>query len=382
MQWVLCGPTGEPLPGAHVSRGRRLVGVRNDAREARLTLSLEDIACIKVFEALNTGIPQLRVYRDNGDLEFSGLWTPMSGASEAGQETYVNMVFRDAFTMLRHRLTAATVTYTATDAGLIAKALIDYTNTTHGDTTIATDTSWVQLSKTRDRAYEHKTIGEAIVELTEVLDGFDWYPVYLDPRVSAGKTMEFHVAATLGADQPAARFEYGEGTLANCVGYGFTTSLPINRARALGADNAGTPFVSEKADATSEATYRTYMQTVSASDVAETATLDDKAQDALRPSPAHVTDFTPDPALAPLPFDDFWLGDTVRWNVDDGAMQEQTSPRVQTIELGYDESDNLEDLKVGIDPEGGGAYLSPANSTRRYVQQQRDLLRRLNALER
>ena len=376
MQWVLCGPTGEPLPGAHVARGRRLTFSRNGEAEAILTLSLHDEACIRLFEALGNGIPQLRVYR-NGTLVFSGLWTPMNGQSQTGQETNVNLVFRDAFSILRNRLTDATVTYTATDAGAIAKALIDTTNSTHGDTTILTNSSWVETTKARDRTYEHKNIAEAIVELTEVLDGFDWYPVYLDPRDNAGKTMEFHVVASMGDDQDDARFEYGDGTLSNCVGYSFSTGLPINRARAIG--DAAT---SEKADTTSEAIYGTYMEQVSATDVTETATLDDKAQDALRPSPAHVTDFMPDPTLAPQPWDDFWIGDTVRWNVDDGAMQQQSSPVVQSIEIGLDDSDNVENLKIGIDPEGAGGYLPPANTTRRFVQQQRDLMRRLSALER
>lgn len=381
--WVLCNGQGEPLPGAHLARGRRLIFGRNAEAEARLTVGLADRAAIELFAALRNGIPQLRVYMGQA-LVFSGLWTPMSGGHSVGEQSFVNLVFKDAASVLRHRLTAASVTYTATDAGLIAKALIDTTNSAHGPTSIATNAAWVEATKARDRTYEHKNIGEALVELTEVAGGFDWSPTFLDPRDNGGATMRFNVAAALGDDRPDAIFEFGAGTIENLTGYTFTTGLPVNRARAIGAQT-GTPpapLTSEQADTASESVYGTYMQAVAATDVSEAATLADKATDALRPSPAHVTAFNPDPAKAPLPWERFWIGDTVRLNIDDGAMQEQASPRVQSIEVGFDESDNVQDVVVGIDPEGIGGYMVPVNSSRRYVQQQQDVRRRLSALER
>lgn len=315
-----------------------------------------------------------------------GLYAGMSGAGQADGENHVNLIFRDAFSVLRSRFTATSVTYTAQDAGQIARQLIDATHTAHGDTTIATDSAWIEATKPRDRTYESKQAAEAIIELTEVLGGFDWYPTYLDPRENAGKTMRFNVAASIGVDTPNAKFEYGDGTLFNCKAYQFTAALPVNRARGIGAQNsgAGTSLVSEKTDQASIDRYRTYMQIVSATDVSEQATLDDKTADALRPGIGLVTQFTAEPGAenCPLPWRDFNLGDTIRWNVDDGAMQEQTSPRVQTLEVGLDDSDNIEDLVIGIDPEASGSYLAPANTTRRYQQQQRELMRRLAGIER
>jgi hypothetical protein len=294
--WVLCHSNGQPYPGAHVARGRRLVFTRNQAAEARLTLSLHDEAAIQLFADLANGIPQLRVYR-TGQLVFCGHMEPISGESATGEQAYVNLVFKDALAILQHRYTPADKAHPANnhtkqDAGLIARALIDYTNTAHSDTTILTGAGWVEKSKVRDRAYENKSIGEAIRELTEVQDGFDVIPVYLDPRTNDGKTMR------------------------------------------------------------------------------------------LSPAPFHVTNFKPDPALAPLPWDHFELGDTVRWNVTDGAMRQQLKPRVETFEVGLDDSDNIDDLLVGIDPGSAGSFITPANTARRYVSQQRDLLRRLSALER
>lgn len=386
------------MPGSAVGRGRRLIFARNQEAEARITLSLYDEAAIRLFEVLRNGIPQLRVYLQIPDAEeaaavalpddglvFSGHWTPMSGASAVGEQSHVNLVFKDAFSILRHRFLEGTTEFSSLsnwDAGMIAKYLIDdlpFYPSGESGTTIATDDAWIEPSQVRERTYKYKNIAEAITELTEVIGGFDWFPVYLDPRRRAkGDTMEFHVAAERGSDRSGARFEYGDSTLFNCKSYGFTAALPVNYAIAIGAEaTAGTGY-----DDDSRNRFRTYMTFASMSDVTKQATLIEKAADALRPNIGLVTQFTGDPAKCPLPWRDFWIGDTIRWNVDDGAMQEQSSPRVQTIEVGLDDSDNIEDLVVGVDPEATGSYLAPANTTRRYVQQQRELTRRLNAIER
>lgn len=394
--WVLCDEDGEPLPGAHVGRGRRLVFARNQEAEARITLSLHDEAAIRLFEVLRNGIPQLRVYLHIPDdqearavglpsdgLVFSGLWTPMNGGDGVGEQSYVNLVFKDAFHILRWRYVyIESDIFEDVDAGLIAEDLIATTNLVFGSTTVATDTDWIEATKARDRTYEYKIIADAITELTEVVDGFDWYPVYLDPRDNDGDTMQFWIVAERGDDRAAARFEFGDGTLGNCKRYQFTGSLPVNAVVTLGAASGLGPYVAGASDAASIARYRRYIQIVAATDVSEEGTLIDKATDALRPDVGLVTQFTGDPAKCPLPWRDFWIGDTIRWNVDDGAMQERTSPRVQTIEVSLDDSDNIEDLVVGIDPEASGSYLAPLNTTRRYVQQQRDLRRRLSDIER
>jgi hypothetical protein len=348
--------------------------------EARLSLSLHDRVAYELFAVLPSGLPQLRVYRGS-EIVFSGHWTPMRGSGSVDGPSTLDLVFRDAFSRLGQRYTDGSVSFVAEDAGSIAQFLIE-TAKDFGTHNIDTNPSWIEATKDRDRTYEYKNVAEAVIELTEVIGGFDWFPVYLDPRVSEAQqmTMEFHVAARIGQDRPTAIFEYGEGTLENCASYSFTTGLPINWVIAIGGGTP--PFVEEAIDASSRLLYNTHKVLVSATDVVESETLLDKAQDALRPGIVHVTEFKPDPALAPLPWEDFWIGDNIRVNVDDGAFQLQIEPRVQTIEVGVDDSDNISDVVIGIDPGASGAYMPPANTTRAYVRAQRDLQRRLSALER
>jgi hypothetical protein len=77
-----------------------------------------------------------------------------------------------------------------------------------------------------------------------------------------------------------------------------------------------------------------------ASDVSEQATLDDKAQALLRPDPIKVVAFTPDPTLAPLPWDDYWLGDTVSFFGRRGAFVEDVTARINKITVVIDDEGN------------------------------------------
>lgn len=371
--WVLCDEDGNALPGASVGRGRRLIFEENQESEARMTFSLQDVAAEQLFNTFRNGIPQLRVYRD-GTLVFSGLWTPQNGGSSADGQSYVNCIFKDAYHRLRSRYMRVETTFTSQDSGAILKSVVDTTNTL-SDTTIRTATA--PATETRTRTYEiGKQLGEIGDELTTVLDGFDWYPTYLDPTTQSGKTMQLNILANRGSNREDVRFEFGETTLANINSYMFTSTLPVTRAIGL-----GNVITSEKSSSPAESVYGTYMTVVSATDVAEQATLDDKAQDAIRESVAHVSDITVDPNLAPTYWDDFEIGDTVRVGIDDGAMQLDLSPRINSVEIGLDDSDNVEDMTIGFDSESQESYVTQAMSSRAYVRYQREIERRLANLE-
>jgi hypothetical protein len=375
------GNTGLPVRGSELLTNRRLAFTRNHAAGAQTRLGLQDPGAVAVFDTLRlSGLPELVVYR-NQAVVYAGHWVGMSGGNEVDGSGFVDIVWKDAFGLLDYRLTESpTEDYFAEDATSIAQQLIENNEFNYAPTPMDSSDGLYEPTKIRDRSYQHKVISEAIVELTEVEGGFDWYPTYLDPDTGPqpGRTMLLNIVAHYGSDRPGARFEFGPGTLENCRSYTFTIGLPINTVRALGASS----LVSEQTDADSASRYNYFQQVLSATDVAEQATLDDKAMDALRPDPVMITDLKGEPAICPRPWDDFWIGDTIRANIDDGAVQQQLETRVQTVDLALDDSDNVTELIVGVDPGASGSFVAPTNTTRRYVQQQRDLLRRLSALER
>jgi hypothetical protein len=380
--WGLRDGDGLPLRGSEGLTERKLAFTRNHAGTASTRLSLHEPGAVAVFDTIRlSSLPELIVYR-NQVVVFGGHWAGMSGGNETDGSGFVDIIWKDAFGHLDYRLTEnPTEDYYAEESGLIAQQLITTNEFHYAPTNMDATDGIYEPTKIRDRSYQHKIISEAIVELTEVQGGFDWYPTYLDPiaGLQPGRTMLLNVVAHYGTDRPGARFEFGEGTLGNCRSYTFDVGLPVNTVRALGTSTLN----SEQIDEDSAGRYNYFQQVLSATDVSEQATLDDKALDALRPDPVMVTGFRGDPARCPRPWDDFWIGDTIRCNIDDGAVQQQLETRVQTVDLALDDSDNVSELIVGIDPGGAvGSFVVPTSSTRRYVQQQRDVLRRLSALER
>lgn len=352
-QFVLANEDGNALPGANLAWGRRLIFQDNRPTEARLSLSLQGVAAGEFFDALRNGIPQLAVYED-GTLRFWGHWHTSDGSSGVGEQSSVNLLFRDAYGELGRRyvrsadVAAGNADFNATDAGAILSQLITNTNTL-SDTTLRVGS--IATTVARDRSYEiGKQIGEAGIELTELIGGFDFRVDPLDPSKESGKTGELVILVNRGSLREAAKFEYGEQTLANLRGYTFSTQRPTNRVIGIGG---GEPAIrAEKSDANSESTFRSQQATISGLDVSEQATLDSKASVALRPYPLWVTTIHPDPKLAPQFPTDLDIGDTVPVNIRDGSLEISQQQRVIRAELGIGDSDEVEDYVIGFDSEG------------------------------
>jgi len=331
--WVLADSSGSALAELTTASGRAITYRRNTYAEAVCSLSHEDEAATLLWNALRqTGVPTLRCYRD-GTLRFNGYLAPFS--EQAEEAALLSLVFRSPFARLlgdgneRGRYTAASVIYTNTDAGAIATGLLTTTNT-DGATGLAVGS--VEATKTRDRQYQFANVGQAIQNLTRVLDGFD----FKEEFVEGGATLaEFDVYTELGSERLASRFEYGPATLNNVRAMSRTVQPPINRARVLGANG----LYSQQTDAASIAKYGLWPVQVAASDVTEQLTLDDKALALLRPDPIRTVTFSPEFGAdnCPLPFDDFDIGDTVPFYARRGALTESVNVRVNGFRVVIDE---------------------------------------------
>jgi hypothetical protein len=329
--FLLADQFGSGLAELATGAGRSLTFTRNAYPEATVTLSHDDDAASKFFTALSNGIPTLRAYRD-GVLRFHGEFAPSTEDLE--EDAHLSLLFRGPFARLigygQSRGMFITRSFAATDAGQIAKSLIDNTFASG----VAT-TGTIEATKVRDRAYQYANVGEAVTNLTRVLDGFDFEVAPIE--YTAGKIGQLAVYASQGSDlSGTVRFQYGPGTLANVRSVSRQIEPPINYARVLGAN--GLPAI--KSDAGSVATYGYWTVQESMSDVVEQATIDDKAQALLRPSPIKVVAFSPDPTLAPAPWDDYWLGDTVSFFGRRGAFSEDATARVNKITVVVDDEGN------------------------------------------
>ena len=349
-RFVLADPTGNDLAELTTAAGKAGRYKRNWYSEWAMTISHEDDAAYEFFNCLKyTGIPTLKAWRKAGGasaftLVFHGWMAPFT--EELEESCALNLVFRSPFARTlgegenRGRFTDAFIaTDGAFDAGRIGHALAvgaeggvvfnpDPVNTNQSGTRLSQGNR--EITKDRVRTYEYANRGEAVVNLTNVLDGFD----FAERFVADEDPMAYlDIYATMGSDRPGVKFEYGEGTLANVRAIHRETHPPINVARVI-----GNGVVGEVTDSASILKYGAWWVQYQASDVTEQATVDDKAYALLRPNPIRTVSFVPDPRLAPVPWDDYWLGDTVRVYGNRGAFTEEATVRVNEIGVVVDEN--------------------------------------------
>jgi hypothetical protein len=326
---VLAAHTGAALAELHVVPTLRW----EENRPSQVTFPLpHDMAeADQLYTALGSGLPQLRAYLD-GDLKFSGRFAPLQESSD--QDTsQATVTFKSPLAGLESRFRATEVTYTADDQGDIAWALIEDENT-KGATGLIEGT--ITATVTRDRTYEAgKQILEALVQLSEVENGAAFWETPLDPITNGGALAEFNAGPRPGDDRSAfVKFEVGDGTLDNCISVQREIKLPVNKATVFG--DAGSSGSSS--DAASQAKYGVWEATETRTDL--TGSLSERASAMLVPEPVQIVTFEPDPAEAPRPWDEWWLGDTVGFKADRDALQISTTARPRAIEIVLDDQGN------------------------------------------
>jgi hypothetical protein len=311
-----------------------------------VTFSLDQLADAagELAGALANGIPRLRAYRD-GVLRAHGHWRPQQDTADAEGAT-AQCTFRGPFARLETRHLRAVLTRTQVDQGQIIFDALAAANAI-APTGLAAGT--LQASKLRDRTYEPgKQIAELIVQMTEVIDGCEVIerPVDNNPAILAA----LDITGELGQDRSAeVRFELGQDTLSNLQGFEREIILPINHATVSGQDGTDTepgPAPQVASDQASINKWGLYEATLALSDVTQAGTLLERAQALIRPDPGRTVTLTPDPTQAPQPWDEWWLGDTVGYLVDEGAVVDEGTARPVALEIVLDESGNETAWKV------------------------------------
>lgn len=275
----------------------------------------------------------VKVYR-NGTLVAHGkIAEPMSTDKD-----WTTVSFADPFYWLQFRTVQSAASYNNTDAGSIAWDLVS-TQEARGATRLRQGS--ITTSVKRDRDYEvGKAVSEAITELAEVDRGFFFR---IDPVDGApgthGELVILYPDA--GQDRPAAKFEFGTGTVANLSTFGEEVRAPRNYIVATGNGPRATAQ-----DAASIATYDLIEDSLSLNDVKRKNTLRQHANAALIPEP--VSTYTVEPtSKAPMLWDSFTIGDTVRLTIHHGRVQVSDLPvRVNavTVNVTDDGTETLSDM--------------------------------------
>lgn len=354
---VVPAPTTSAEP-VELSRanGRKLTFRLMDASDAGFTIN----ARTEQAEAIEELASDLKCWR-NGDLLFRGRFGATQDQISPDNHT-LDATAVDYRGLLERRITYAdeTLAYDQADQEAIAWQLIANTQARTGGNLGITRRTGQTTGVLRDRTYEAgKPVGEAIQQLSELDDGFDWT---ITPE------LEFQVHyPSRGFSSPMV-LEYGGAV--RSVARSVDPSGFANAWRVSGAEGADAVTV-ESADLATDPRGR-FDRQAGFPDVSEPSTLQAKADYLLarheQLTAAYAVELAPQAWAGP---DDLWLGDVAMVVIRSGRLNVIEAQRV--YEIGVDVSaDGSETVRVTL---GRTDPLSPGRRER-HVEQ------RLTALER
>lgn len=360
-EWLLCDGKGNPLADLTTAAGKQLIFKRNYYTEAQFVISHEDAAAYPLLEAVRNGpFPTLRCYRRLGNepagvLRFNGYLAPFS---ETLQESgLITAIFRSPFGQLIGDGTSSSGRYTsggitaeekyADDiavsliklyggAGNIGEADPTFNEQTYSEThPVGLKIGNTAKTQLRFITYRHQNVGQAIIYLSQMLEGFDFDETF----VEQGETLAlFNTYQAQGTLKEGARFQYGPGTLANVSKVERVTSSPINKVRLIGGQGILAETEAEMAE--SQAKYGKWETQQATTGTTILTFLEARAKALRRAFPVKTFRFEPDLAVenCPKPWDDFWLGDTVPFYGRRGAFEENLVMRLNEITIVIDEN--------------------------------------------
>ncbi len=359
-EWVLADSQGNGVAELSTASARILHYRRNYYQEASCVISHQDAAATPLLAMLQAGAPpQLLAYRRSAGattsvLRFRGYLAPFTEALE--ESALMTLTFRSPFARLfgdgssgYGRYTDPSIACVSQSADGIAAALINlyggagaplgatdpvfgipYAETSHaglGIGNIGASTLWTI-------GYTSANIGESIIDLSSTGTGFDFDET---PVAAIGPVLaNFNTYYPQGSVQAATRFEYGPGTLRNLSRVERTTAPPITVVIAVGAGG----ITSQQEDVGASGQYGRWYYQVTATGISSQALLDAYALGLLRPAP--VQELTVFPEMAspscPLPWDNYWLGDTVGVYVNRGGFVVSAQARINSLDLAIDDN--------------------------------------------
>jgi hypothetical protein len=238
-------------------------------------------------------------------------------------------------------------TYTDTDAGEIAWELI---NTTQGLTggNLGITQGTIQATQNRDRTYSDEKIGEKIIQLTEVINGFDFE---ITPSIKNNALGVFNVYTKRGETITDFRLEYGEGLKNNIQSWNRKRTLSdiYNSVIVEGEGLGDARLTSMILDNTLITTVGLLEGRQQEKSVTEQSTLDEKADEYIRVHKTEqpIYDITLNNAYND--FGEYDVGDIVFIRIKYGFIDINTTMRIYGIAVSV--SDNGEEqIQLTISP--------------------------------
>ena len=329
------------------AQGRQVRLIRNGVYEATWKIdvdTLEDLARqinTNAKSILGVGTNEVQIKRLGVSI-FGGKIISYDGSISEKREVTIKCV--GWFELLKDRFTMVEKVFSATDAGTIAKTLIDDTQAlTDGSLGIITSSGQIQASVNRDRTYPiYKNVKDAITQLAEVQNGFDF-------EFAPDKKFYVYYPA-MGGTRTDFAFEYP----GNIKTMRISTNAKelINEVIVRGNGQGEATITRVVSDAASKTAYKLRQQIVEYADISESATLDAHGNEIIsaKKSPIEIISLTVDGDQNPK-IGNYWLGDRVRVRMKELTLYQHIDAdyRVDEIVIKIDENDAEEvDLKLTL----------------------------------
>lgn len=280
----------------------------------------------------------------NGTIIWVGPIVKVSG--EVFQDQYlVNVEALSYLAHLRTRYTAEIKRYTNTDAGAIAWDLIDTVQSrTNGELLISQNN--IEATVNRDRTYEYKAVADAIIDLSNVINGFDFELAPTQDANGLLNGINFNVVASMGR----VRNDLPTLNIGNeIISMSFATQdIIINDIIGDGADTGSGALTVTADNSDSQIAYSRKEEIYIRPDISVESTLQQTVDDRIETLKDERFDISIQLSPNVFGYGSFMLGDTL--NVDI-----QTEPASY---LNLEGTAKVKEIAVSLD-EAGAEFITP-----------------------
>lgn len=276
------------------------------------------------------------IYRED-ILIWAGEQAARQGSLDNKGDNWASITCYDWFEQLNTRYTGASRTFTGVDAGVIAWTLIDESQSeTDGDLGITEGA--IATTQDRDRVYFNQKISDAIIALSNVINGFDF-------EINTSK--EFNVYESLGVDRSnSVILEYGVNVASVSLTEDFVN--PVTRAIVLGDSGSfADPLRVERDDLTAQGLYKIRERIAVETTVSELGTLADIGDSLIRKYAMPLVKVSLGIVRLSPNISDFALGDQIRLIIKSGIYDINEKYRVFAWGVNLN-TDNTETLTLTL----------------------------------
>lgn len=345
------GTTIDVLDGSF--RQVQLESLRSDVSKAIVQLDVDDERAITLIQQVVSITPRLYAYRD-AVLKFAGFLTSIEQIAD--NEGQLTATFEDGLALLRYRYSDAYLEYySQNSANIIAStsavgsfdSLLTQANSDTA-TGLVAGTITPTTVVVGELLINREVILDRVLEISRMTGGPDLRVV---PQPQGSTLAKLDVGPIYTNTTPTNFFGYGPGTQVNVLSVAQQITPPQTRVTVVGNDVEASSTVTSTVTNAETGGLGRWEVVEQRSDLQSTTDCQNTADALVRAAWTQTINFTPDPAIAPQPMQDYNVGDPVRLTVNRGSLAADATVRVNKIGITIDssgvETDHTVECEVG-----------------------------------